>query len=164
MGRRNTVAQFAQLVAAARAIAPDIAITTDIIAGFPGETDADFATSLRFVEQMNFARLHIFPYSERSGTPAVRLPGVIARSVRSARAAQMRALGTRLSADYQARFIGQTLNVLWERRDDANRWRGLTDNYLVVVAESERDLYNRVTRTYISACDGLRLIGSIVVG
>ena len=164
MGRRNTVAQFAQLVAAARAIAPDIAITTDIIAGFPGETDADFAESLRFVEQMNFARLHVFPYSERAGTSAVRLPGAVAKSVRRARAAQMRALGTRLSADYQARFIGQTLSVLWERRDDAGQWRGLTDNYLVVIAESERDLYNRVTRTYISACDGLRLIGSIVVG
>jgi threonylcarbamoyladenosine tRNA methylthiotransferase MtaB len=99
MGRRNTAAQFAQLVGTARTISPDIAITTDIIVGFPGETDADFATSLRFVEQMNFARLHVFPYSERAGTPAVRLPGVIARSVRRARAAQMRALGKRLSAD-----------------------------------------------------------------
>lgn len=162
MGRRNTSAQFAQMVAAARTVSPDIAVTTDIIVGFPGETDADFAESLRFVERMNFARLHVFPYSERAGTPAVRLPGAVARAVRVARAAQMRALGARLAADYRAHFVGQTLKVLWERRDAANRWRGLTDNYLAVVVESEAELYNRITRTHIEACDGRRLVGAIV--
>ena len=82
--------------------------------------------------------------------------------MRAERAAEMRALGQRLSAAYRARFIGQTLNVLWERRDDVGRWRGLTGNYLAVVTESEHDLYNQITRTRIVSGDGRRLVGSVV--
>jgi len=162
MGRRNTAAQFAAMVETARTVSPDIAITTDIIVGFPGETDADFATSLRFVEAMNFARLHVFPYSARAGTPAVRLPDHVVKSVRTARAAQMRALGQRLAAVYRARFIGQTLDVLWERQGDGGQWRGLTDNYVAVVIESERDLCNRITQTRLVALENDVLRGEIV--
>ncbi|HOT90028.1 MAG TPA: tRNA (N(6)-L-threonylcarbamoyladenosine(37)-C(2))-methylthiotransferase MtaB [Anaerolineae bacterium] len=145
MGRRHTAAQFAALVEAVRAVSPDIAITTDVMVGFPGETEDDFAASLDFVAQMAFARLHVFPYSERPGTPAVRLPDVVPQAVRLERAAQMRALGEQLAANYRLCFIGQSLPVLWERRDDAGYWHGLTDNYLEVMMQSEEDLYNRIT-------------------
>ena len=145
MGRRINTAQFAALVDAARAISPDIAITTDVIAGFPGETEADFAASLDFVTRMAFARLHVFPYSARPGTPAVRLPDPVPAAVRTERAARMRALGEQLATEYRLKFIGQILPVLWEQRDEAGSWRGLTDNYLEVVMQSERDLYNQIT-------------------
>ncbi len=163
MGRRNTVAQFAALVDAVRAVSPQIAITTDIIVGFPGETEDDFVTSLDFVARMAFARLHVFPYSERAGTPAVRLPDPVPQVVRTERAAWMRALGEQLAANYRQYFIGQTLPVLWERRDDAGYWHGLTDNYLEVLTQSEANLYNRMTPTYLIPADGdIALQGKVV--
>ncbi len=151
MGRRNTAAQFAALAAAARAISPQIAITTDVIVGFPGETEADFAASLDFAARLAFARLHVFPYSERPGTPAVRLPDPVPPAVRTERAAKMRALGEQLAANYRQYFIGQALPVLWERRDDAGYWHGLTDNYLEVTTQSEDDLYNHITAVILTA-------------
>lgn len=144
MGRRHTVADFAALVARARAICPELAVTTDLITGFPGETEADFASTLAFVEALGFARLHVFPYSERRGTAAVRLSDPVPSPLRAARAAQLRALGESLAAAYRARFVGKVLPVLWERRDRVGRWRGWTDNYLEVVIESEALLYNRI--------------------
>lgn len=145
MGRRTNTTQFAALVDAARAVSLDIAITTDVIVGFPGETEADFAASLDFVARMAFARLHVFPYSERPGTPAIHLPGAVPAAIRAARAARMRVLGEQLAAEYRRRFIGQMLPVLWEQRDEGGYWRGLTDNYLEVVTQSEHDLYNQIT-------------------
>ncbi len=145
MGRRHTTAQFAALVDAVRTVSPDIAITTDVMVGFPGETGADFAASLDFVARMAFARLHVFPYSERQGTPAVHLPDSVPHPVRLERAAHMRALGEQLAANYRLCFVGRTLPVLWERRDAVGYWHGLTDNYLEVTTRSEEDLYNCLT-------------------
>lgn len=149
MGRRINTAQFTALVDAARAVSPHIAITTDVIVGFPGETEADFVESLDFVARMAFARLHVFPYSERPGTAAVRLPDSVAREIRLERAARMRALGEQLAAEYRLGFTGQILPVLWERRDEAGYWHGLTDNYLEVAMRLEEDLYNRIMQVRI---------------
>ncbi|HOU14239.1 MAG TPA: tRNA (N(6)-L-threonylcarbamoyladenosine(37)-C(2))-methylthiotransferase MtaB [Anaerolineae bacterium] len=154
MGRRNTIAQFAALVTAARAVSLEIAITTDVIVGFPGESEADFAASLDCVARLAFARLHVFPYSERPGTAAVRLPDPVPPAVRAERAAKMRALGEQLAAQYRLNFIGQALPVLWERRDAAGYWHGLTDNYLEVTTQSEEDLYNRITVLTLAAGQG----------
>lgn len=145
MGRRTNTAQFAAVVDAARAVSPAIAITTDVIVGFPGETEADFAASQDFVARMAFARLHVFPYSERPGTPAARLPDAVPAALRAERALRMRALGEHLAADYRLKFIGHILPVLWEQKDDTGYWRGLTDNYLEVTIQSEHDLYNQIT-------------------
>ncbi len=145
MGRRTNTVQFAAIADAARAVSPDIAITTDVIVGFPGETEMDFTASLDFVVQMAFARLHVFPYSERPGTPAMRLPGAIPAVIRAERATRMRALGEQLVAEYRLLFIGQMLPALWEQRDEGGYWRGLTDNYLEVATQSERNLYNQIT-------------------
>ncbi len=162
MGRRITPEAFAGLVSTARAISPDIALTTDVIVGFPGETAADFAASLDFTRQMAFARLHVFPYSERAGTPATRLPDPVPAAIRAERAAQMRALGVELAARYRERFVGQVLPVLWERRDQRGRWRGWTDNYLAVATETDAELYNRITETRVLAGEGGVLVGEVV--
>jgi threonylcarbamoyladenosine tRNA methylthiotransferase MtaB len=161
MGRRFTAAQFAQVVTDARALCPEVALTTDLIAGFPGETDADFAETLAFVAHIAFARLHVFPYSERAGTPATRLLHPVPLEVRVARAAQLRALGERLAAAYRAQFVGQTLPVLWEQKDALGRWNGWTDNYLEVSAESVADVYNCVTPTRLLNVAEVGLLGVI---
>ncbi|MBN1875739.1 MAG: MiaB/RimO family radical SAM methylthiotransferase [Anaerolineae bacterium] len=164
MGRRITTAQYTALVDAARGIAPKVAITTDIITGFPGETEQVFSTSFDFVKQMAFARLHVFPYSEREGTPATRLPGSVPHPVRNARASQMRALGKQLAAEYRAQFVGQVLPVLWERRcSDTGTWQGLTDTYVAVMAPSEADLYNRIVPARLLNVQEETILGAIVV-
>ncbi len=162
MGRRTTTSDFAHLVERARAIAPDVAITTDLITGFPGETDEAFAQTVNFVEAMAFARLHVFPYSEREGTPAARLPGRVPVAVRRARAARLRALGAAMAATYRARFIGRELSVLWERQTAARVWRGLSGNYLEIVSESPHPLHNRISRVRITGEEGGHLRGIIV--
>ncbi len=162
MGRPFTTAQFARLVADARAVSPDVAITTDIITGFPGETESDFQSSLDFVTQVNFARLHVFPYSERAGTAATRLPNPVPKVKRAERAAQLRVLGQQLAATYRARFIGQTLPVLWERCNENQVWRGLTDNYLVIRTTAEQYLYNCLLPTRITASIDDGLIGDLL--
>jgi threonylcarbamoyladenosine tRNA methylthiotransferase MtaB len=162
MGRPITTETFADVVARARAIVPARAVTTDVLVGFPGETEALFEESLAFVEEMGFARLHVFPYSERAGTPAVRLKGRVPRRVRKERARRMRELGEDLAARYRRRFVGEVLPVLWERRDAAGRWRGWTDNYLPVSAESERPLFNQVTPVRLLAVEGGWLRGCLM--
>ena len=144
MGRRYTAAEFADLVEAARAIIPGVAITTDIIVGFPGETDAHLAESLAFVERVGFARGHVFPYSARPGTPAASLPDHVPPSEKQARAARMRFVVRHAAAQFQEQFIDQTVEVLWENRRNG-LWRGLTDNYLRVLARSDKDLAQRIT-------------------
>ncbi len=144
MGRPYTTAHFARLLAEARAVAPDVAITTDLIVGFPGETEAAFKASLDFVERMAFARLHVFPYSARKGTAAARFPNQVPKAVRIARAARMRALGEQLSQAYRSRFLGRVLPVLWEQRNGQGWWQGFTDNYLRVTVRTSQELYNRL--------------------
>ena len=162
MGRRITVAEFASLVETAYAICPDMAITTDIIAGFPGETETDFSRTMTMAEEMRFARIHVFPYSERAGTAAVRLPDPVARAVRKERARQLRDLGDRLAAAYRSRFVGRVLPVLWEQRTEGGDRFGLTDNYLKVRTRDARDLYNRIAPARMAEGAGDVLVAEVL--
>jgi threonylcarbamoyladenosine tRNA methylthiotransferase MtaB len=166
MGRPTTTAAYSELVAAARTVCPDMAITTDVIAGFPGETGADFARTLAFVEELGYARLHVFPYSERAGTAAVRLPGKVAPAVRAERARRLRELGERLSAAYRARFIDRVLPVLWEQQLASGAWLGLSDTYAEVRTQAggtpaSGPLYNRILPTRIVSLGDGFLIGRV---
>jgi threonylcarbamoyladenosine tRNA methylthiotransferase MtaB len=149
MRRRYTTTDFRRAVTQIRAfVGDDTAITTDVIAGFPGESDADFAESLAFVEEMRFAGVHVFPYSRRSGTTADKLPGHLPYPVKHARTQRLLAAATASQRAFAERFLGRTMAVLWERASNAAApacWDGLTDNYLRVVANSARDLRNTIT-------------------
>ena len=162
MGRRITSAGFASLVETAYAVCPDMAITTDIIAGFPGETETDFARTVSLTKALCFARLHVFPYSERAGTAAVRLPDPVAKTVRKERARQLRDLGDRLAAAYRSRFVGRVLPVLWEQRTVGSDRFGLTDNYLTVRTRDVRDLYNRITPARMAEGAGGVLVAEVL--
>lgn len=163
MGRPITTERFAQLVEAARAAVPDLALTTDVMVGFPGESETAFQESLQFVAAMAFARLHVFPYSPRPGTAAVAFPAQVPPQVRRERAEVMRQLGQQLEAEFRARFVGREMLVLWEQRDHLGRWRGLTDNYLRVITSLETDLHNRITRTRLSSLENGCLVGEAVL-
>ncbi len=166
MARKTTPESFAALVAAARQAAPDMAVTTDIIAGFPGETEAAFAECLEFVRRMDFAAGHVFTYSARPGTAAARLPNQVPVDARKRRNAELRAVLAESSARYRQRFVGAELQVLWESTDayGPEGWRlhGLTDNYLKVTALSPERLWNQLSRVRVTGVEEEGMCGEII--
>ena len=154
MNRRYTTDIYAAAVARLRESFPDIAITTDVIVGFPGETDEDFARSLEFVRQQGFSRLHVFQYSPKAGTAAADMPNQVPGAVKARRAAQMIALGNELSAEFAARFVGKTLDVLYESAVDTDTYEGYSDNYITVRATCSRDISNCIIPSQISRTEG----------
>ena len=150
MARKTTPASYRDLLAAARQIMPDAAITTDVIAGFPGETDEEFAESLDFVKEMSFAGGHAFTYSPRPGTAAMRLGGQTKHEVRKERNAVLRDVFELGARAYRQRFLGQTISVLWESTTELNGqgWQmsGLTGNYLRVKATAPKPLWNEMSQ------------------
>ena len=161
MARRYTTAQYARLVDEARRRIPDVMITTDVIVGFPGETDEEFSASLAFVRQMNFAHIHIFTYSPREGTAATRLPGHLPTAVKKARSRAMHQVMQESKMAHLDRLVGQVRSVLWEeaREEDpaqgTRTWSGLTDNYIRVHARvpADVDLHNAIVPTRLIAAD-----------
>ncbi len=143
MNRRYTTEQYHDLLIHAREKIPDLAVTTDVIVGFPGEKEQEFATSADFVAAMGFARIHVFPFSARPGTPAASMPGQVAPSIKKKRAGLMLRIAKQSAESFHRRFIGRTMNVLWESASD-NRWSGLTDNYIRVEVISDQQLHSRI--------------------
>jgi threonylcarbamoyladenosine tRNA methylthiotransferase MtaB len=137
-------------------------VTTDVIVGFPGEDEAAFEASLDFVTEMAFARLHVFPYSPRPGTPAAGAPGQVPERVRRARARRMRRLGARQAARFRERFLGREMPVLWERPNRAGLWSGLTDNYIRVVTRADADLHNRIRMTRLVRARNRHVVGELL--
>ena len=148
MRRRYDVAAYRDALARIRAAVPDAAVTTDVIAGFPGETGEDFAATLALCEEAAFARIHAFPYSPRARTAAATMPDQVPVGVRKERMTRLLALANDLAAAFRARFAGDARPVLWEKQQttpEGRRWRGLTDNYLSAYAESDDELAGRIT-------------------
>ncbi len=152
MSRRTTQAEFRGLVRAANAVIPDLAVSTDVIVGFPGETDEEFEESIEFVESMAFSRLHVFRYSARAGTAAALMSAQVDPVVAQDRSRRFHALGAELEARFRRRLLGGVAEVLWESSEsfgDGSRWSGLTGNYVRVLTDTgpEADLRNRSTVT-----------------
>lgn len=166
MARKTTPESFAALVSAARALIPGVSITTDVITGFPGETEAEFEESLAFVRQMRFAGGHVFTYSARTGTAAARMPGQVPQPVRKERNARLRQAIAESGHRYQQRFLGKVLPVLWESATALGPagWdlNGLTDNYLRVSATAPRHLWNQITPVKLTGLESGALVGRII--
>jgi len=143
MNRRYTTAQYSDLLAAARRAIPDLAVTTDVIIGFPSEDQSEFEASAEFVERMAFARLHVFPFSARQGTAAAGMAARVSARVKKERAARMASIGRRCAALFQRHFLGRTMDVLWES-GRSGQWNGLTGNYIRVWVDSPCPLWNRI--------------------
>jgi threonylcarbamoyladenosine tRNA methylthiotransferase MtaB len=150
MARAITPARYAHLINQIRDFIPGTAITTDILSGFPGETDQEFQDGLNFIQEMDFADGHVFTYSAREGTPAHDYPDQVHNFLRKERSAQIREILAASAESYRQRQIGTELTVLWEKVESLseNTWQasGLTDNYLRVDAELTENLWNRFSR------------------
>ncbi|MDP2727215.1 MAG: tRNA (N(6)-L-threonylcarbamoyladenosine(37)-C(2))-methylthiotransferase MtaB, partial [Dehalococcoidia bacterium] len=144
MGRRHTVAEYRAAVERIREMVPGASITTDIMVGFPGESQEEFEESYNFCRETGFTRMHIFQYSPRPGTAAARLPGAVPVRTKASRSRQMLALAAQEARAFRERFLGSTIDVLFEEevKGRPGHWRGFTDNYLEVEVVSERALAN----------------------
>jgi threonylcarbamoyladenosine tRNA methylthiotransferase MtaB len=163
MARRTTQAAFGALVGAARARIPDLAISTDVIAGFPGETDEEFESSLSFIRAMDFMKLHVFRYSARPGTAAARMPGHVPADVKKDRSGRLLSLSDEGAWRFWSRFVGREVSVLWEQvtaaSDAGFTNSGLSDNYIRVEMVAPQALTNTITSVKPSAItdQGLRV-------
>ena len=142
MRRPYTAEGYLDLLARVRAAIPEVAVTTDVIVGFPGETEDEFAESLATVETAGFAKVHVFPYSSRAGTEAERMPGHVSPEEKKARMERMLAAAARAERDFQRAHLGTRQTVLWEKPRDG-MGHGLTDNYLRVLSPDGAGLWNR---------------------
>ncbi len=166
MARKTTPASFRELVNAARDVMPDAAITTDIIAGFPGETDEEFAETLDFVKEMQFTGGHVFSYSPRPGTGAAKMKGQIKPELRKRRNHILQEAIEESAKIYREKFIGQKMSVLWESTTEYGEygWRmeGWTGNYLRVSANAPSPRWNEVDEVELQEVDGEKLKGAIL--
>jgi threonylcarbamoyladenosine tRNA methylthiotransferase MtaB len=155
MARRTRQTSFRDLIESARAQIPDLAVSTDVIVGFPGETDEEFATSYDFIRLMDFMKLHVFRYSARAGTAAARMPGQVSSEIKKERSAVLLALSDEGAQRFFRQFVGREMPVLWEQVTGASEAgfynTGLTDNYIRVDMEQPAVLTNTITRVQLTA-------------
>ena len=161
MGRRYDTARYLQSVALLRRYFPKPGITTDLIVGFPGETEAEFAQTLSFLRRCAFSQLHIFPYSRRQGTPAAGLPGQVPEEEKKRRAQQAAAVAEALRKDWLDSWLGETVPVLFEE-EKGGLWRGHTPQYMAVQVEARgQDLHNQIRAVRLTALGGDRVLGTL---
>ncbi len=164
MGRRYTPQEYERLLGDIRGKVSSVAITSDVMVGFPGEEESHFNNTYHFVEKMKFTRLHIFKFSPRPGTKAYLIQPRIEEKVKRGRSKLLRELGKKLSRDFVSRFLGKTLTVLAESKRDPESGLlvGYTENYIRVLFAGKEKLKNRLVRVrLIEVKDGTAL-GKIV--
>ncbi len=163
MHRPYTTAKFKTLLADIKTKVPDIAITTDVIAGFPGETEADFETTCKFAESCGFSKMHIFPFSARKGTPAEKFAGAVTEAVKKERADILGRIDETMHKAFLQAMVGQTAEVLFEQPAGEDYFEGLTGNYQrVFVKSGGRNLGGEILPVKITAFDGEKLLGEII--
>lgn len=163
MHRPYTTAKFKTLLADIKTRVPDIAITTDVIAGFPGETEADFETTCKFAESCGFSKMHIFPFSARKGTPAEKFAGAVTEAVKKERADILGRIDETMHKTFLQAMVGQTAEILFEQPAGEDYFEGLTGNYQrVFVKSGGRNLGGEILPVKITAFDGEKLLGEII--
>ena len=162
MRRRYERDYFRDRVERVMSVWPDAAIGTDLIVGFPGETQTQFESYLNFVESMPLAYFHVFPYSVRAGTTAAKFTDRVKPAEIKRRAALMRDLGERKRAEFAGRLVGTRLKVLLEERGPGGELRGYSRNYVRVSTHGPDELTNREVEVEASTVEGTQLVGEIV--
>jgi len=162
MNRRHTTGEFREAVARIRDVLGPVGLGTDLITGFPDETDQRFEETRRFVESLPFSYFHVFPFSARGGTPAAGMSGQIPSRVRMERARILRSIGAAKKQAFLESFIGKTTEVLFECRKINGRMGGFTSEYARVEIPFDPQLVNRIARVRIRNMDGQALTGEIL--
>ena len=162
MNRDYRTSFYAGLSSKIRSRNPSIAVGTDLIVGFPGETDTNFEETCDFILKQSFSRIHVFRFSPRPGTKAAELPDRIAGNIQETRSRIVQQIAAGTASEYAGRFLGRTVQVLFEDQNQAV-WSGLSGEYLRVRTSSELDLNNRMRQVLITEIDGNYLRGKLLL-
>ena len=166
MRRKYTTQEYKEKILKLHEAMPDVAITTDVIVGFPGETEEQFERGYRFIEDLKLYQLHVFPYSKRTGTPAARMPDQVPEEVKHERVRRLIELSQRLTVNYAERFVGEVVEVIPERpfKEDpkSGLYMGYSDNYLQVAFPANEELIGKVCRVKIDRVDPEYCYGTFV--
>ncbi len=149
MRRHYSLDDYQKVVSLIKEAIPGVAITTDVIVGFPGESDEEFEQSYRFCQQARFANIHVFPFSPRPRTQAAKMLNQVSDSVKKQRSRRMLKLSQLSKHNFEEQFLGRTMPVLWEKETSpgSNIYSGLTDNYIRVFTQSKESLSNKIVPT-----------------
>lgn len=163
MNRKYNTHEFTRLVNSIRAMVDDIAITTDIIVGFPGETDEQFDNTYNYVKALGFSRLHVFKYSPRKGTPAANFPGQVPAETKEERSSRLIELGKEMGREFARCFLGREMEVLVEQRleADLHYMEGLTDNYLAVAFPGGNELKGEFVTVKLTSVKEEHVFGEV---
>lgn len=149
MNRKYTTNDYREKVARIREVMPDIALTTDVIVGFPQESDEEFETTLNFIQEIGYSELHVFPYSPRKNTPAAKMSGQVDEKVKQARVHQLLEVSQNLHAKYAQKFMGKTVEVIFEEIDKDGYLVGHAANYLKVKALGPKSWIGEITKVVL---------------
>jgi threonylcarbamoyladenosine tRNA methylthiotransferase MtaB len=163
MKRLYTTAEFLQFVEYAAARVPDILMGTDIMLGFPGESDAAFQASRDLLKNSPLAYAHIFTFSERGGTAATRLKDKVSPSIKKARSATLHRLSEEKKLSFYRHFLGRQLRVLTEEQNEHNQWVGFSDNYIKVAIPSVKLSANSLVMVRLASVSEETGSGEIIV-
>ncbi|WP_294743058.1 tRNA (N(6)-L-threonylcarbamoyladenosine(37)-C(2))-methylthiotransferase MtaB [uncultured Exiguobacterium sp.] len=152
MRRKYTMAEFGERITRLKEVLPDCAITSDVIVGFPGETEEEFMETFNFINDHKFSELHVFPYSKRTGTPAAMMDDQVEESIKEERVARLIALSDQLAKEYASKYEGELLEIIPEEFSEEARGRlvGYTDNYLRVAIEGDESMIGQLVRVKIT--------------
>ena len=162
MNRKYNAEQYAEACERLRNAFPNVSITTDIIVGFPDETEEDFKESLAFAKKMKLDKIHTFPYSPKKGTPAAKMKNQISGDVKSQRSKEMIALSDKMNIDFLNNNIGKTVPVLFEDMENGF-WQGHTTNYIKVLVKSDENLNNKIVDVKLDKIHGVEIVEGTVV-
>ena len=160
MNRRYTTADFRNATDMIKKVYPDVALTTDIIVGFPQETDEEFEKTYQFLKEINFYKMHIFKYSQRKGTKAAVMSGQVEGSVKEERSRRLIELSDENEKKHNEKYIDKIVDVLFEEQD-GDYIKGHTTNYMVVKVPYQ-PLENKIVKVKIQKEENLELVGEIV--
>ncbi|MBQ2753529.1 MAG: tRNA (N(6)-L-threonylcarbamoyladenosine(37)-C(2))-methylthiotransferase MtaB [Firmicutes bacterium] len=159
MNRRYTPDEYKKAVETVRKYMPYAGFTTDIIVGFPGESEQDYKESCDFAEEIGFLKIHVFPFSPKKGTPAAKRKDQLLNNVKSERSRHLIEISDRLGEKFISSFVGKEMDVLFERKDNNGFWEGHTTNYIKVKARNNDELENvirkvRITKAFAEEAEG----------
>lgn len=166
MRRKYTVAEYKERVDKVQRVLPNFALTSDVIVGFPGETEEQFMNTFNFIKELRFAELHVFPYSKRTGTPAARMTDQVPEEIKNDRVHRLIQLSDQLAKEYASQFEGQILDVIpeteYQEKPGSGLLVGYTDNYMRVVIKGTEELIGSVVKVRIDQAGYPYNIGSVI--
>lgn len=166
MRRKYSVAEFAERIHKVREVLPNFALTSDVIVGFPGETEEQFMNTYNFIRELKFAELHVFPYSKRTGTSAAKMPDQVDEQVKQSRVQRLITLSSQLAKEYASQFEGEILEVIPEtdftEKPGSGLLMGYTDNYLKVVLKANEDAIGQLVKVRLDQANYPYNLGSVV--